>query len=79
MESRRGGTKELHRIKKTKILEKLLCSIIEPTESEELETNVDKEKLTNDVKDPDYAAKLINKMDKIINIKKNKTLTITCK
>ena len=54
-------------------------SIIEPTESEGLETNVDIEKLSNDVKDPDYAAKLINRMDKMINTKKNKTLTIACK
>ena len=55
------------------------CSIIEPTESEGLETNADIEKLTNDVKDPDYAAKPINRMDKMINIKKNETLTIARK
>ena len=53
--------------------------MIEPTESEGLETNVDIEKLTTDVKDFDYAAKLINRMDKMINIKKNKTLAIARK
>ena len=31
------------------------------------------------VKDPDYAAKLINRMDKMINIEKNKTLGIARK
>ena len=31
------------------------------------------------VKDPDDAAKLINRMDKIINIEKNKILTIARK
>ena len=68
-----------YRINKTRVLEKLLCSIIEPTESEGLETNVDIEKLPNDVKDTDDAAKLINRMDKVININKNKTLTIARK
>ena len=68
-----------YRINKTRVLEKLLCSIIEPTESEGLDTNVDIEKLPNDVKDPDDAAKLINRMDKIININKNKLLTIARK
>ena len=71
--------KESYRINKTRVLEKLLCSIIEPTESEGLETNVDIEKLPNDVNDPDDAAKLINRMDKMININKNKTLRIARK
>ena len=53
--------------------------IIEPTESEGLETTVDIEKLLKDLKDPNDAAKLINRMDKMINIKKSKTLTIACK
>ena len=44
MESGFDGTKESHRIKKTKILEKFRCLIIESTESEGLETNVDIEK-----------------------------------
>ena len=79
MESGLDGTKESYRIKKTKILQKLRRSIIELTESEGLETNNDIEKLLNDVKDPDDAAKLINRMDKMINIKKNKTLTIARK
>ena len=51
----------------------------ESRESEGLETNVDIEKLLNDVKDPNDAAKLISRMDKIINIKKNETLTIARK
>ena len=68
-----------YRINKTRVLEILLCSIIEPTESEGLDTNVDIEKLPNDVKDPDDAAKLINRMDKMININKNKLLTIARK
>ena len=46
--------------------------------SEVLETK-DIEKLSNDVKDPDEAAKLINRMDKKISIKKNNTLTIVSK
>ena len=79
MESGLDGSKESYRIKKTKILQKLRRSIIELTESEGLETNNDIEKLLNDVKDPDDAAKLINRMDKMINIKKNKTLTIARK
>ena len=79
MKSGLDGTKESYRINKTKILEKLLCSIIERTESEGLETNDDIEKLPNDVKDPDDAAKLISRMDKMVNIKKNKTLTIARK
>ena len=62
--------KESYRINKTRVLEKLLCSIIEPTESVGLETNVDIEKLPNDVKDPGDAAKLINRMNKMININK---------
>ena len=43
-----------------------------------METN-DIEKLSNDVKDPNEAAKLINRMDKKISIKKNSTLTIARK
>ena len=39
----------------------------------------DIEKLSNDVKDPDEAAKLINRMDKMISIKKNNTFTIARK
>ena len=69
MESGLGETKESHRINKIKILEKLHNSIIERTESEGLETN-DIEKLSKNVKDPYEAAKLINRMDKMINIKK---------
>ena len=64
MESDLDG-KESYRINKTRVLEKLLCSIIEPTESEGLETNVEIEKLSNDIKDPSDAAELINRMDKI--------------
>ena len=71
--------KESYRIKKIKVLEKLLCSIIEPTESEGLKTTVDIEKLSNDLKGPNDAAELINRMDRMINIKKNKTLTIARK
>ena len=67
MESGLDG-KESCRINKTGVLE-----------SEGLETNVDIEKLSNDVKDPDDAAELINRMDKTISIKKNKTLTIARK
>ena len=44
MESCLEGTKESYRIKKAKILEKLRRSIIEPTESNRLETNDDIEK-----------------------------------
>ena len=36
--------KDSYRINKTRVLEKLFCSIIEPTESEGLDTNVDIEK-----------------------------------
>ena len=79
MESGLDGTKESYRIKKTKILEKLCRSIIERTESERLETNDNIKKLSNDVKDPDDATKLINRMDKMANIMKNKTLTIARK
>ena len=71
-------TKESYRINKTKIFEKLCDSIIERTESEGLEAN-DIEKLSNDIKDPDEAAKPIDKVDKMINIKKNNTLTIARK
>ena len=78
MELDLGETKESHRINKTKILEKLLNSMIEQTETEGLETN-DIEKLSNDVKDPDEATKLINRIDKMISIKKNNTLTIARK
>ena len=78
MESGRDG-KQSYRINKTRVLEKLLCSIIEPTESEGLETNVDIEKLSNDLKNPYDAAELINRMDKMINIMKNKTSAIACK
>ena len=69
MESGLGETKESHRISKTKILEKLHNSIIERNESEELETN-DIEKLLNDVKEPDEAAKPINRMNKMISLRK---------
>ena len=71
-------TKESYRINKTKIFEKLCDSIIERTESEGLEAN-DIEKLSNAIKDPDEAAKPIDKVDKMINIKKNNTLTIARK
>ena len=64
MESDLDG-KESYRINKTRVLEKLLCLIIEPTESEGLETNVEIEKLSNDIKDPNDVAELINRMDKI--------------
>ena len=53
-------------------------SIIELTESEGLETN-DIKKLSKDVKDPDAAAKLINRMDKMVSIKKNNTSKIARK
>ena len=46
--------------------------------SEGLETN-DIKKLSKDVKDPDAAAKLINRMDKMVSIKKNNTLKIARK
>ena len=78
MESGLGEPEESHRISKTKVLEKLRNSIIERTESEGLETN-DIENLSKDVSDPDEAAKLINRMDKMISIKKNNTLTIARK
>ena len=78
MEFGLGETKESYRISKTTILEKLCNSIIERTEREELETN-DIEKLSNDVKGSDEAAKLINRMDKMISVKKNNTLTIARK
>ena len=55
---------------KTKILEKFHDSIVEQTEREGLKTN-DIEKLSNYIKDPDKAAKLISSMDKMINLKKN--------
>ena len=71
--------KESYRINKTRILEKLLCSIIEPTESEGLETNGDVAELANNVKDPNYAAKLVDRMDKMMIIGKNKTLKIARK
>ena len=45
-----GETKESYKISKIKILGKLRNSIIEETESKEVETN-DIEKLLNDVKD----------------------------
>ena len=57
---------------------KLCHSIIEQAESEVLETG-DIEKRLNNVKDPGEAAKLINKMDKMINIQKNNILTIAGK
>ena len=79
MESSLDGTKESYRIKKNKILEKFCRSIIEQAESEGLETNDDIEKLPNDLKDPNDAFKLINRMDKMINTKKSKTLTIVRK
>ena len=69
MEFGLGGTKESCRNNKAKILEKLRHSIIERTKSELLKTD-DIEKVSNGVKDPDDAAKLINRMDKMINIKK---------
>ena len=78
MESGLDG-KESYRISKTRALKKLHCSIIAPTESEGLETNADIEKLSNDVKDPDYAAKLIDRMNRMIIIDKKKTLTIARK
>ena len=71
--------KESYRINKTRILEKLRCSIIEPTESEGLETNGDVAELANNVKDPNYAAKLVDRMDKMMIIDKNKTLKIARK
>ena len=79
MESGLGGTKELYRINKTKILKKLQHSRIERTESEGLETNDDIEKLSNEVKDLDDAATLINRRDKMISNKKNNPLTIARK
>ena len=72
MEFGPGETKESYRISKVEILEKLRTLIIERAESKGLETN-DIEKLSNDVKDPDEAAKLINRMIKMIKIKKNNT------
>ena len=41
--------------------------------------NDDVEKPLDDVKDPDEAVKLINRMDKMIQIKKNNTFTIARK
>ena len=65
---------------KSVILEKLRKSIIiEQTESEESEMNDDVEKPLDDVKDPDKAVKLINRMDKMIKMKKNNTFTINRK
>ena len=60
-------------------MEKLRKSIIEQTDSEESEKNVAVEKPLEDVKDPDEAVKLINRMNKMIKIKKNNALTIAGK
>ena len=79
MEPGLGGTKESHRINKIKILEKLRDSMIERTESKGLETIEGIEELSNDVKDPDDAAKLTNRMEKMIDIKKKNALTIARK
>ena len=54
-------------------------SVKAKSESEESEMNVDVEKPFEGVKDPDEAVKLINRMDKMIKIKKNNTLTIARK
>ena len=59
-------------------MEKLCNPIIEQTESEESEAN-DIEKPLKDVKDLDEDVKLINRMDKMIRITKNNTLTIALK
>ena len=58
------------KISKSKILGKLRESIIEQTDSEQSEMSVYVKKLLEDVKDPDEAVKLINKMNKMIKIKK---------
>ena len=60
-------------------MEELPESIIEQTESEESEMSVNFEKPLENVKDPDEAVKLINRMNKMIKIKKNNTLMITRK
>ena len=79
MESGFGESKESYRINKTKILDNFRNLIIERTESELLETRMISKKCQNDVKDPDKAAKLVNKMDRMINIKKNDASTIARK
>ena len=78
MEFNLGETKESYKIRKIKILEKLCNSIIQETDNEKFETN-DIEKLSYDVKDPDEAAKLVNRMDKMISNKKNNILTMALK
>ena len=70
------GRKESYKINKTRVLKKLGDSMIEQTGNEGFKTNVDIEKLLNDVMHLDYAAKLNNRMDKMINTKKNENLAI---
>ena len=65
---------------KSKILEKLRESITgEQTESKESVMNVDIKKPLESVENPDKAAKLIKKMDKMIKINKNNILIIAYK
>ena len=65
--------------KTKKILEELCKSIFKQTESRKSEMNVDVEKPLEDVKYPHEAVKLINRMDKMIKIKKNNNLMIARK
>ena len=67
-------------VRKSKILEKLRESITyEQTESKESIMNVDIKEPRKEVKNPDEAAKLIKKMDKMIKISKNNILIMAYK
>ena len=71
-----------HKVSKSKILEKLRESILsEQTESKGIEKLVEKGigELAENVKNPDEAAELIKKMDKMIKIKKNNIFMIACR
>ena len=70
----------MYKVSKSKILEKLRESITgEQTESKESVMNVDIKKPLESVENPDKAAKLIKKMDKMIKINKNNILIIAYK
>ena len=70
----------MYKVSKSKILEKLHESITdEPTKSKQSVMNVDIEEPLEGVKNPDEAAILIKKMDKMIEINKNNILIIAYK
>ena len=65
---------------KSKVLEKLRKSIIsEQTNNKESAMNIDVKKLPEEAENPNEAAKLIKKMDKMIKISKNDILIIAYK